>query len=287
MSELGATQRRIWRLLTAPEGVRAALADEGDAACASLAALVRGDARCAAVQRLEVYANAYFQRIHDALAEDYAALAAALGPAWFHDLVTAHLLAHPPAHPSLRFAGAHLSRFLGADPAAAPFRRRFPFARDLASLEWALTLAFDAADAELVTREDLASIPVSDWEDLALVLHPSVQTLRLDWPVHVLREAFDAGGAGQVSAPTAPEATGVLVWRHAERVFFRSAEPLEVELLGAARAGARFGALCERAARAVGDAAAPARAAGWLAAWVAAGLLARSRLGALESPAPR
>jgi len=35
------------------------------------------------------------------------------------DLVTAYLLAHPPAHPSLRFAGSELARFLDADPGAA------------------------------------------------------------------------------------------------------------------------------------------------------------------------
>jgi hypothetical protein len=274
MHDLAETQRRIGRLLAAPDGVRAALAEEGDAEGASLAALLRGDERCAAVARLEVYANAYFQRVHDALAEDYGALAAALGPAWFHDLVTAYLMAHPPAHPSLRFAGAQLGRFLETDAAAAPFRRRFPFAADLARLEWALADAFDAADAEVLGREALAAIPLPDWEALALALHPSVQVLSLDWPVHVLRESFDAG-RGAARPPPARAPTAVLVWRRDERVFFRTAEPVEAELLGAVRAGARFGALCEAAARAVGEAAAPARAAGWLAAWVSAGLLAR------------
>jgi len=275
MSDLGTTQRRIWRWLTAPSGVRTALAEEGDPDGAGLAALVRGDARCPALARLEIYANAYFQRVHDALAEDYAALAAALGAGWFHDLVTAYLLAHPPAHPSLRFAGSELARFLDADPGAAPFRRRFPFAADLARLEWALSFAFDAADAEPLQREDLAAIPLAGWEQLALAIHPSVQTLRLAWPVPALREAFDAHGAGLVRAPASPESCAVIVWRRGERVFFRSAEPLELDLLEAARAGARFGALCERAAREIGAAGAPARAAGWLAGWVGAGLLAQ------------
>jgi hypothetical protein len=275
MNDLGTTQRRIWRWLTAPSGVRTALAEEGDPDGASLAALVRGDARCSALARLEIYANAYFQRVHDALAEDYAALVAALGTGWFHDLVTAYLLAHPPAHPSLRFAGSELACFLDADPGAAPFRRRFPFAADLARLEWALSFAFDAADAEPLQREDLAAIPLAEWEHLAFAVHPSVQTLRLDWPVPALREAFDAHGAAHVRAPASPEASAVVVWRRGERVFFRSAEPLELELLEAAREGARFGALCGRAAREVGEAAAPARAASWLAAWVGAGLLAQ------------
>jgi hypothetical protein len=274
MHDLGSTQRRIWRWLTAPSGVRAALAEEGDPDGVGLAVLLRGDARCSAIARLEIYANAYFQRVHDALAEDYAALAAALGAGWFNDLVTAYLLAHPPAHPSLRFAGSELASFLDAAPGGAPFRRRFPFAADLARLEWALSFAFDAADAEPLRREDLAAVPLAEWEQLALALHPSVRTLRLGWPVAALREAFDAD-AVPLHAPASPGPCAVVVWRRVERVFFRSAEPLELELLEALRAGARFGALCERAAREVGEAEAPARAAGWLAAWVGTGLLVR------------
>jgi hypothetical protein len=279
MHDLATTQRRIWRWLTAPSGVRAALAEEGDPDGAGLAAFLRGDARCSALARLELYANAYFQRVHDALAEDYAALAAALGAAWFRDVVTAYLVAHPPAHPSLRFAGAALARFLDDAPGAAPFRRRFPFAADLTRLEWALSLAFDAADAEPLRREDLAAVPLADWEELTFALHPSLRTLRLDWPVAALREAFDAGATAPPHPPASPEPCAVVVWRRDERVLFRTAEPLELELLDAARAGEPFGALCVRAARALGEPAAPARVAGWLAAWVAAGLLVRQAIG--------
>jgi hypothetical protein len=257
--------------------VRVALAEEGDPEGASLAAVVRGDARCSALARLEIYANAYFQRVHDALLEDYGALAATLGAGWFHDLVTAFLLAHPPAHPSLRFAGAELARFLEAAPGAAPFRARFPFAADLARLEWALSFAFDAADAEPLGREDLAAVPLDAWEPLGFALHPSVQTLSLGWPVAALREAFDAHDAAAPCAPASPAPCAVVVWRRGERVFFRSAPPLEIELLEAARAGTRFGELCARVAHEVGAAQAPARAAGWLAAWVEAGLLVRSQ----------
>ena len=123
---LSEIQRRLRQLLTAPSGVRAALAEVGDPDGSSLGAWLRSDGRLGAVERLEVYANACFGRLHDVLADDHPALAAALGPPAFHDLVRAYLLLHPPRHFSLRHAGDRLPEFLAASPAAQPFRRRCP-----------------------------------------------------------------------------------------------------------------------------------------------------------------
>jgi hypothetical protein len=233
------------------------------------------DDRLSAALRLEVYANAYFYRILDALKEDYGELAAALGHAGFHDLVTAYLLAHPPSHPSLRWAGARLARFLAEERAAEPFRRRWPFAPDLARLEWALVDAFDAADAEILDRDALAALPPSAWADLRLAFHPSVRLLRLSYPVHRMRKGSAAEGAVTPPAAHAPEPTAILVWRSGERAQSRALEPLEADLLEAALGGARFGELCERAAEALGDAEGPLRVAGILDGWVEGRLLAR------------
>jgi hypothetical protein len=269
---LAASQRRFYRLVTARDGVRAALAAEGDGTGASLAALLRGDARAGAVRRLEVYANAYFERIHDCLREDFPALAAALGPAAFHDLATAYLAAHPPSHFSLRRAGARLPSFLASAAAeAAWFEERWPWAADLAALEWALVGVFDAAGAELATREALAASPPEAWDALELALQPAVSLLGLAWPAHAIRRAHDAGEAPPHDLERAP--VWVLVYRREERVLFRALDPLEASLVARLRAGVRFGELIESVARARRDAGAPALAASLLARWLADGLL--------------
>lgn len=273
MSDLAATQRRLARLLAAPSGVRAALAERGDPEGASLRDLVRGDARLGAAERLEVYANAYFHRIHDALLDDHGALAAALGPEGFHDLVTAYLMVHPPEQPSLRDAGARLPRFLEGDPAAEPFRRRWRFAPDLARLEKALLDAFDAPDAAPLARAELERLPPEAWEALPLRLHPSARLVPVRHPVAAVRAAFEEAGAEAVRAPEAPEPGTLLVWRRAERVRFRALEEEEARLLGRLREGERFGALCEHLAAEAGAEDAPALAAAHLAAWIDAELL--------------
>lgn len=123
---LGASQHWLRRLITEPDGVEAGLATVGDPEGAQLATIVRGDRGLAPVDRLAVYANAYFTRIHDCLREDFGALARALGPAGFHDLVKTYLMMHPPARPSLRHAGAHLAEHLATEPFAQIFARRCP-----------------------------------------------------------------------------------------------------------------------------------------------------------------
>jgi len=270
---LDATQRRLWHLLTAPEGVAAALREAGDPDGRSLAGFVASDARLDATSRLEVYANAYFTRLHAVLCDDFGALAAAIGDAWMNDVVAAYLLAHPPRLASIRHAGAELPDFLTAHPAALPFRRRFPWCADLARLEHALGDAFDAADVPLRTRESLATLPPEAWTALLLPLAPCVRVLRLDWPVLALREAYEREET-QPAPRAAPEANAALVWRRDELVRFRPLEPLEAELLERADAGECFEALCEAAAREIGESDAPARAAQLLAGWIEAGVIA-------------
>ena len=265
-------QRRLRELLASPEGVGAALREAGDPSAASLEGFVVSDAILAALPRLEVYANAYFLRILDVLKDEFGALAAALGEAGIHDVVTGYLLAHPPRHPSLRHVGDRLAAYLEADPRAEPFRRRWPWCADLARLETALQDAFDAPDAPALRRERLAALPQHAWPALRLRFQPSVRVLRLGWPVAELYSAWESDAPQ--TPPAARAAGAVLVWRRDETVRWRALDTLEADLLESARAGVHFEALCEIAASARGEATAPALVAGLLGHWVETGLLA-------------
>ncbi len=283
---LAASQRRLWRLIAWPEGVAAALGGEPPGT-PPLDSVVRSDARLGAESRLDVYANAYFFRIHDVLAEDYPTLRAVLGETDFHDLVTSYLAVHPSTHPSLRWIGGRLPGFLREHPAAAGVRARCPVAADLAGLEWATEMAFDAADSRAATRDDLGRLAPEAFDALPLRLRPSVRLLRLAWPVHELRAAWRRE---ELLPEIAPGETAVCVWRggpaaegrgadrgeSAEsdgRVMNRVLAADEAAALERVAAGVAFGALCEVIAAEAGDEQAPALAAGFLARWVDDGLL--------------
>ena len=267
---LAAIQERLRRLITEHEALGA-----GQFAPA---ALVRGDLGIAASDRLAVYANAYFARIHDCLREDFGALARALGPAAFHDLVKTYLMMHPPTRPSLRHAGAHLAEHLSTEPFAEIFARRCPYGADLARLEWAALDAFDAPDSAALTHEELAAVPAADWGELRFRAVPCLRLLGTAWPVHEVRARFDREGhdAPWDAAPMLEAApTELRVWRQREQVRYRAISPLEREALGALQAEEPFGALCDRLAAAVGSEVAPAKAAAWLEVWLSDELLAR------------
>jgi hypothetical protein len=244
-ADLAAVQRRLWRLLVAPEGVRNALAEEGPGAEAALGALLVGDERAGAAARLEVYANAYFARLHDVLRADVPALAAALGPPAFHDLATAYLLACPPRHFSLRHAGDQLAAYLASDePGAAFVRARCAFAADLAALELARTDAFDAADDAPLSRDALAALAPEAWAALTLRLRACVRLLALAWPVDRLVDA-QARGEPLPLAELAPARTQVCVYREGDDVRQLRVPPEDAALLARARDGVAFGEVCE------------------------------------------
>jgi hypothetical protein len=236
--------------------------------------LIRGDQRLDATGRLEIYANAYFHRILGVLASDYAALRGALGAELFHDMVTSYLLVVPSRHPSLRYAGGQLAEFLSAHAAAAGIRARAPWASELAELEWARAEVFDALDGPLLLREALSGITPERLGALRLGLGCWVALRAFEYPVD---RFWQTGLRGEtVVAEAVPDSTSMVVWRRNEEVLHRRLEPREQQALDLVAGKVRFSELCDWAARQVGDAEAPAQAAGWLERWTADGLLCGS-----------
>lgn len=264
IESLASAQHELARHVTALEGPVGCEGEDG------LRAWLRADRSIPASERVRIYANAYFARIHGVLRDDYGTLHAALGPDGFHDLAKLYLMAYPPRSFSLRFVGAHLCEFLSG-PVAEPFSRRWPFAADLAALEWAIVDVFDAPDTPLVSRETLAAVPPEEWGELRFELITAHRLLRLAWPVQRMREAWDVDRA-------LPEieraATTLLVHRHGEDVAYRPVSALEADALALLAEGRDFGAVCARVAAASGEAEGPPRALGLLERWLADGILA-------------
>jgi hypothetical protein len=267
---LAELQRRFFELVTGPEGVAKELARRGVPE-RELAAIIAGDARATAVERLDVYANMYFFRILDVLRADYPKLAATLGDDAFHDLATDYLQAHPSRHPSLRHVGAALPGFVAGHAIAT----QRPWVAELAALEWARVDVFDRADADLLAREALAGLPPEAFAGLALAPVPAVALVPAAFGVEDTWRAIEAGGAATAPA-RAPDGHALVVWRRGVAVQHRAVDAAERRALERLLAGTTFGALCADLGAATGsDEASAALAARCLGQWVADGLLAR------------
>ncbi|HKA15574.1 MAG TPA: putative DNA-binding domain-containing protein [Myxococcota bacterium] len=270
---LDALQHQLYQLITEPSGAPDVLPDGS-----ALGSLIRGDRSAAPVDRLAIYANAWFARLHDCLRDDFGALARALGPDAFHDLCKTYLMIYAPSQPSLQRMGAHLADHLAAEPFAEIFARRCAWAADLARLEWAINEAFTAPDAPVLAREDLAAVPPEAWAELRFEATPSLLLLTCEWPVQIARERFERedAEAPEIEPPVlAQEPTHLRVWRRDEQVRFAAVTPLELAVLEDLRRGDPFAALCDRVAAEVGEADAAAQAAAFLSMWIGDGVLAR------------
>ena len=263
--DLQALQALLYRLITATGGVAEGL--EAEEVQVNLEDVVRGDERLSAVEHLEIYANAYFYRLLDILKEEYPAILAVLGNDDFHNLVTGYLLDYPPTEPSVLYAGRYLADFLGGHP----FRERWAYIADLARLERIVLEVFHRADAPALDAEAMRAVPVADWPNLEMRVHPTVAILDSEWPVNELLREVENKIEWHEPAHTA---VSIVVWRKGFEVYYRALERGERGALGLALEGTTFAMLCEAAAAEYPGGDTPAAINRLLARWLADGLLA-------------
>ncbi|HEY7510594.1 MAG TPA: DNA-binding domain-containing protein [Vicinamibacteria bacterium] len=157
---------------------RAALA-RGEAPGARVADLVRPSARLTAAERVGIYHDMYLLRMEEALATDYPALRHLLGERGFLDLVRGYVRAYPSRHFSLNRLGDHLPEYVARD---ARLKRR-AFCHDLARLERALALVFDAPQTPPLGADAVAAVPGERWEGARLVPVAAFALLAFRYPV--------------------------------------------------------------------------------------------------------
>ncbi|MDB4980813.1 MAG: hypothetical protein JWM82_1565 [Myxococcales bacterium] len=273
---LAELQRRFFALVTGREGVAKELAARGLPET-HVAELIEGDARASAVERLDVYANMYFFRILDVLHADYPKLRAVLGDDAFHNVAIDYLTAHPSRHPSLRFVGTAMPRFLAERDALVRGR---PWLADLAALEWARVDVFDRADTPLLSREALAATPPEDFAAIRLApiaafeLVPATWAVELPWRALEARDAAEAAGP-EPEPPRAAPGHALLVWRRGLTVQHRAVDGQEAAALALLKEGTTFGALCTALGEgAASEDEAAQLAVGLLGTWLADELLA-------------
>ncbi|WP_300302281.1 DNA-binding domain-containing protein [Ferrovibrio sp.] len=252
-------------------GFSAYLLDETDAT--PLLPAVRVPDGINAAARLDVYRNAYVERLHDVLRTDYPVLGRLMGEERFAALAYAYIAASRSASPTIRWFGGGLPAFL----AAQPRWRDDGAACAMAAFEWSIGLAFDAADAPAICAADLSAVSVDAWPALRFRLHPALRMIALphavpDWWLAV-RDLDEAAVLPPVP-PLEDAARHWAIWRGQSGVRFRMVDPDEAAMLRAAGQGEDFAGLCAVVAEHGNIEAAPARAAGLLRLWIDSGWIA-------------
>jgi hypothetical protein len=215
---------------------------------------------------LGVYRHGYSARLVEVLGNDFPGVKALAGVEEFEKLARVYVAAHPSRGFSVRSFGDALAEFLRQSP---PYSER-PALADMAAFEAALADAFDAADAEPMGPEHLASLPPPAWPTLTFAFHPSVRRLGLRTAAPA---AWSTQNAGELPEEPATQAGDWLVWRQGLDVKYRRLDPDEAAALQAAMAGEDFSAICEALAEHGPEEEAAFRAAGLIRLWLEAGLV--------------
>ncbi len=221
--------------------------------------------------RMEIYVNAYWGRLREALADNYPVLYRALGDEAFRELAADYLRAYPSRYRSIRWFGDRLVEFITRNPDAVPH----PALLDLARLDWAMRGAFDAADATPLGFADLAGIAPEQWPDLRFTPAPSFRLLQLDWSIESLWHTLNEDENAETEEPQA-HIHAMIVWRSGLECRWRTVSAVEAQALQTMMDGGNFAEICAALAES-NTADAAADAANLLGIWIGEGLLARGR----------
>lgn len=222
---------------------------------------------------LGVYRHAYMARLVEVLGNEYPFVRRYVGEDEFAKLARAFVTAHPSRTQNARWVGKAFPEYLEHHHTTAP---RTEIA-ELASIERAVSDAFDSADAVALGFDDLAAFAPDDWENLTFALHPSVTLL------YGGTNAFDLWKAMKDEVPPPaieqlPDMQHYVVWRQGTMPKVRAMPYEEAMMCNEAAHGARFGALCQMLATFDDVENAPVRAAQYLRGWIESELLTSAQL---------
>jgi len=211
--DLGAIQRWMQSVIMNPDGVEAgiessAARDEMDVAVEQVERVICRSATQTSIERLSVYANAYYARLLEVLAAEYPALVHALGEDLFQQFAFGYLQKSPSQSDTLSDLSVNFPQYLAAtrpdrDPGnVAPDWADFLI--DLAVLERTYSEVFDGPGVERRTvlgSDELARIAPEEWPDLRLVPVPCLRLLRLQFAVHEYASAVRRHEEPELPAP--------------------------------------------------------------------------------------
>ena len=186
------------------------------------------------LERLDIYRGMYLLRMEEALAIDYPALKHFLGDDSFMKLVARYVEIFPSRSYTLNRLGDQLPEFL----ATVDGLPKKDFCRDLARLEYALTMVFDSAETPALTQEAVRAVPQDAWETARLRPVQAFRLLEFDYPVSRYLGAVDEeNGFPRV----APKKTWLVAYRRNYYVHRMDLKQPAYELLTALASGTTMG----------------------------------------------
>jgi hypothetical protein len=261
---LDQVQHWMQSVIMHPDGVVAGIGSEAargqiEISIERVEQVIRRSRRQTSIERLQVYANAYYARLLGCLREEFPATAHALGQETFDTFAFGYLQSYPSQSYTLANLGRHFPRFLAEtrprDLAGDDGSPGWPdFLIDLGTLERIYSEVFDGPGIEnrrTLAADDLLQIEPQKWPEAQLIPAPCLRLLTLQYPVHEYVSAVRHKMETRIPEPTP---TYLVVTRRDFVVRRRAVSGREFDLLTAMVDGETVGAAIERAAGTPGGA---------------------------------
>lgn len=219
-------------LVSLQEALQRHLLEDDEAIASELVSPFKGSLD----ERLAVYANGYRWRLIDALQKEYALLHHYLGDDAFIELSDAYIDEYPSRFYSISEFTKLLPQFL------SKYQPHQSYLSELAQLISALSLSLEAVDAQFLSPEALAKIPIQNWPSLCFKYHPSVHYFSFQWNTFSLWKTL----VQKTVFPTmTKENSYCIVWRKELQSYANSLVESEAVIIQAFQAGSCFAEVCE------------------------------------------
>jgi hypothetical protein len=284
--DLSQIQRWMQAVITHPGGAAEGL--DSDAARAQLDVMpanveqvIAPSQQQSSLERLAIYAQAYFARLSECLRAEFPMTVEAIGEELFDEFAVEYLQRYPSQSYTLDHLGKSFAGFLAETRPQSDDEDHawLDFLSDLARLEWNIAEVFDGPGAEQLPRlshDALTTIPPECWSDIRLVPVPCLRIVEFAFPIDAYYRALRAK---QEPLPPQRAATWLAITRRDYVVRHYPLSAAEATLLAQLVAGRPLGESIERAAPPDGDLdqfAAQLR--GWFQHWSAEGFFQRVEL---------
>lgn len=199
---------------------------------------ITGKNQAMVTERMDIYINNYFGSMFDSLSADYEVLKNFMGEDSFTKLGDDYIQANPSHYIAIDLIGQNLAKFLKN---TKPYNEK-PYLSELADFLWQLNSTVDAADAPILTMEEIKAIPQDEWADMCLSLHPSVFLINAEWNILPIWQALIQK---QTPPPVEKNPTQLTVWRKELQSYYAVLSVQEATVLKALKEGRSFGEICE------------------------------------------
>lgn len=279
MHKLDRIQLWMQAVITHPGGATAGVDSEQaqgflGVGVATVERVVTRSRSLSALDRLDIYANAYFARLLECFRGEFPVVRRAVGEDVFDEFAIGYLQSFPPRSYSLNRLGEQFARFLRAMPLGDEEGedRWANLIIDLAVLEWSIGEVFDGPGCEgarLLDMEQLWALPATRRPEV--VLEP-VACLRLLAQRHPLLEYYSALRDERDAPLPEPADSFLALTRRDYEVRLHELTNAQYVLLAALMEGDSLGRAIERIAAADADSEALASSLEeWFRDWAAAG----------------